>query len=264
MELLVRNNRLREFSGVNLTVGLGAAVNFERFGEVRTGYGDDRLTQLGDVDNHFVTGDGEDIMRGGLAGDEMHGGTGNDTMLGQDGNDTLYGDDGDDMMRGHTGRDELYGGAGTASLYGDAGHDLLDGGAGNDLLEGGAGNDTLMGGPGSDTLYGGTGRDLLYGGGGADTFAFRTEAEANRDRIADFTGADVISLAEIDANTGQNGNQSFLFIGSERFSGTAGELRLIERGANTVVAADTDGDGNTDFSFKVLGYTGLTESDFLL
>jgi Ca2+-binding RTX toxin-like protein len=64
-----------EFSGVNLRPGNGAAVvNFERFGAVRTGFGDDRITQLGTVDNTFVTGLGEDIIAPGLGFDRVDGG----------------------------------------------------------------------------------------------------------------------------------------------------------------------------------------------
>jgi hypothetical protein len=49
------------------------------------------------------------------------------------------------------------------------------------------------------------------------------------DHILDFTpGTDRIELDRIDANTLLAGNQAFSWIGSNAFSGSAGELRAYE------------------------------------
>jgi hypothetical protein len=123
-------------------------------------------------------------------------------------------------------------------------------------LFGGAGNDILIGGAGNDLLRGGRGADQLTGGGGADTFQFRSvldspATQSGRDSILDFASGDVIDLAAIDANTKIDGDQAFTFIGSEAFSGSAGQLRATGSGNSWLVEADVDGDGVADLQIVV-------------
>jgi Ca2+-binding RTX toxin-like protein len=106
----------------------------------------------------------------------------------------------------------------------------------------------------------------MVGGAGADTFIFGPVREARRDLIRDFDVADgdQIKLTRIDADTGSNGNQAFAFIGEERFSGDAGELRFRSGGEKTVVSGDTDGDGSADLRIVLFGDVALGEDSFLL
>jgi hypothetical protein len=177
--------------------------------------------------------------------------------------DVIHGMGGNDVLRGGGGPDRLSGGAGNDVLQGGPGHDVLLGGPGADTLVGGRGNDRLFGGPGADLLVGGPGRDVLSGGGGADVFRFTHPAEAGlgmgSDVITDFVpGIDTLDLAAMDADATRGGDQAFRFVGSEAFSGRAGELRV----AGGIVAGDLDGDGQAEFEIDV--GAALQASDILL
>jgi parallel beta-helix repeat protein len=167
---------------------------------------------------------------------------------------------------GTSGRDVMNGTAGNDVFNGLAGNDKLSGFGGVDLLTGGGGLDTLDGGAGNDVLHGGTGKDILIGGTGADRFVFKTVAEAGKgtgqDQIRDFSRAqgDKIDLGNIDAHTGQSGNQTFTYIDSKAFSGQAGQLRY----ANGHVEGDVNGDRVADFQIDIANHHALQASDFFL
>jgi len=216
-------------------------------------------------------GAGKDKLYGGSGNDKLNGGAGADKLYGGSGNDTLKGGGGNDTLQGGKGRDTLDGGAGKDKLYGDAGADKLYGGSGNDTLTGGGGNDKLVGGKGRDKLYGGSGADDLYGGAGADTFIFKSVkdskvAKSGRDTIYDFNGkgGDRIDLKAIDANTKVGGNQKFDFIGTDKFSKTAGELRYEKKKSDTYIYGDVNGDGKADFAIHLDDPLSLSKGYFLL
>ena len=149
--------------------------------------------------------------------------------------------------------------------------DTINGRAGNDTIDGRAGNDLLKGAAGDDHLIGGAGVDKLYGGRGADSFVFKAVADfapssAGRDTVLDFSRrqGDAIDLKAIDADRTQGGNQAFDFIGSGRFSDTAGELRYRKAAGDTFVYGDVDGDGRADFSLRIDGGFALAKGDFIL
>lgn len=225
----------------------------------------------GTGNDQLYGGEGRDVLYGGTGNDEAYGGAGNDQLYGGVGKDVLYGGAGRDVLYGGTGNDELYGGAGNDELNGGTGKDILAGGAGNDTLRGGDGNDEISGGAGNDRIVGGKGADLLSGGSGKDMFVFNTLTDStlktsDRDTILDFNGkaGDRIDLSGIDANTGASGNQSFSFIGSDKFSGKAGELRFEKTASDTFVYGDVDGDGTADFAILVAGNTTLLKDYFVL
>ena len=125
----------------------------------------------------------------------------------------------------------------------------------------GAGDDVIRPGDGFNMIYGGLGADELYSG-GADTFVYRSTAEsavAAPDAIIFFNFFDMIDLSAIDADTEAVGNQAFKFIGSEAFSGTAGELRLVDDNSVWTVEGDVDGDSLADFAMIVV----LGAGDFI-
>ena len=118
---------------------------------------------------------------------------------------------------------------------------------------------------------------MLRGGDGNDMFDYNHVAEfhsAVRDSILDFTsGSDKINLADIDANTLVAGDQGFIWIGSNAFtgnsaagSGVPGELRAYQSGDTWIVEGDVNGDGIGDFQIAVVLATSdpLVASDFLL
>ncbi|MFD1328313.1 calcium-binding protein [Mycoplana ramosa] len=141
--------------------------------------------------------------------------------------------------------------------------------AGNDTLLGNGGDDFLFAGSGNDKINGGLGRDRLYGESGADTFIFTsfkhsTASPTSRDTIYDFTSEDVIHLATIDANTKLTGNQAFSFIGTNAFTGKAGQLMYKKMSSDTYIFADLNGDKKADFSIHLDDAITLRAGDFIL
>ena len=167
----------------------------------------------------------------------------------------IWGGNSDDIVRGNADANVMHGGDGD---------DRVLGRKGADTITGDAGDDTLKGNGGADVLFGGAGDDKLVGGRGADTFAF-TETGWYRDRIVDFgRGKDVIDLSAIDARSGSSADDAFTFIGRERFSGEAGELRYRVKDGNAILRGDTDGDGRADFAIHLKNVTHLDTDDLIL
>jgi Ca2+-binding RTX toxin-like protein len=141
------------------------------------------------------------------------------------------------------------------------GHFRFFGGKAADVLKGGANNDILLG---------NFGADQLTGGGGADTFRYDATSDSNStltDHILDFaSGTDKIELTRVDANDLVAGNQGFSWIGSNAFSGSAGELRVFQQGGDWIVQGDTNGDGVADLVITVTpdGPLPLVQTDFFL
>ncbi|MEM7236751.1 MAG: M10 family metallopeptidase C-terminal domain-containing protein, partial [Pseudomonadota bacterium] len=249
--------------------------------------GGNRLTG-GDGDDELIGRPGSDTLDGGAGSDVLRGGSGDDSLLGGGGTDTLSGGAGNDALNGEAGEDTLFGGAGddelegrnaTDRLFGGTGDDILDGGKGNDTIEGGPGNDTLVGGADADTLVGGAGDDVIEGGNGADTlagsagrdlFLFASvddSPEGAADRIVDFQlGRDGIDLSMIDADPGISGDQPFIFIGQDEFTGAAGELRLhlLPDSDQSRIEADIDASGIGDLVITLDGLIVLDAGSFIL
>ncbi len=145
--------------------------------------------------------------------------------------------------------------------------DILTGSDAANVLNGGGGNDALAGLGGNDVLRGGAGREAMTGGLGSDIFDFDYTSDsavgANRDRIPDFTGADWIDLAGIDANAAAGGNQAFAFVGQQAFS-AAGQVRFYVDGNRTIVEVNTAGAGGSEMEIELAGALALAESDFIL
>lgn len=229
-----------------------------------------RLT--GNMGNNVLGGNqGADTLIGKAGNDRLFGGDGNDKLLGGLGFDRLFGGSGNDFLAGNIGADTLDGGVGNDTILGGDGRDRLVGGMNIDRLVGGSGNDTLFGGLGNDSLIGGSGKDRMTGGSGADHFIFTDRLDsgtrpAGRDVITDFVRGqgDKINLSAIDANLRFVGNQTFEFVGTDRFSGSAGELRYQQTNGTTLIFADLDGDRRADFSIELSRQIPLHEHDFFL
>ncbi|MGO1079301.1 calcium-binding protein [Inquilinus sp. CA228] len=210
-----------------------------------------------------VIGSGQDDrITGNEAGNRLLGGDGHDRMSGGGGTDYLYGDAGNDVLEGGAGDDSLHGGADNDVLMGQESQDLLYGNDGADVLDGGSDHDWLEGGAGQDTLTGGSGSDNFNYYAVSDSEA----GQGTRDVITDFsqTEGDEIWLTQIDADTTEDGSQSFTFIGTATFGGTAGELRYEHQDGNTLVRGDTNGDGQADLEIVLVGTINLNERDFVL
>ncbi|MFD1329486.1 cadherin-like domain-containing protein [Mycoplana ramosa] len=268
-----QGNTITGNSGANILKGLG---------------GNDRLSGGGGNDC-LDGGNGNDVLNGGAGADKLLGGAGDDTYVVDDAGDCVVevaGGGSDTVEAGcsytlaaHVERLTLtgvgnYSGTGNTlanRIVGNAAANVLKGLDGNDVLLGGRGNDRIHGGNGSDRIAGDAGADMLSGGSGCDTFVFRsvsdsTLASAGRDTIVDFSKAagDRIDLSAIDARPASSADNAFVFIGKAAFTKCAGELRYQKSGSDTLVLADTDGDGRADFSILVSGSVAFAKGDFLL
>ncbi len=157
------------------------------------------------------------------------------------------------------------------NLTGSGFDDKLTGNELANTIKAGRGDDQIAGGNGRDSMTGGGGADKLSGGKGADSFIFLSNGDStvgagSRDTIADFSHAqhDKLGLNAIDANGNTKVDNAFTFIGDDAFSKHAGELRFEASGANTLVSADTDGNGKADFAFLVTGDIHLVKRDLIL
>ena len=303
-----------EANFINIPLGGATKVGGSGDDELNGTPYDDTLSGAGGDDSLYGFAD-DDVLNGNDGNDLLDGGAGADTMTGGTGDDTYYVDNVlDIVVEGANGGEDrvvssinytlganlelldLRAGAGLAvtgignnldnniqgnaqnnSLIGGAGNDVLAGGYGNDTLNGGGGNDSLLGNEGNDVLNPGPGLDVMDGGEGADRYVFIPSGMSTTqiDRIYFSTpDGDVIDLSLIDAIAGGADN-AFSFIGTNAFSGTAGELRYDYLGvwdegprAGTTyhVSGDVDGDGMADFIIEIsqLGTTPPSLGDFIL
>jgi Ca2+-binding RTX toxin-like protein len=222
---------------------------------ISTFSGDD-IVITGRFNDTIRTHDNNDIVRSGAGNDFIdlgthddiaYAGRGDDHVIGREGTDRIHGQDGNDNLRGMAQRDFIYGGNG---------NDRVDGGDGADLVKGDAGDDIVIG---------GAGRDILVGGAGSDTFLFTSAdfaggASASLDRITDFSpgDGDIIDLSGIDANTA-TGTQddAFVYLGTEKFTKRAGELRLQVTSKGAFLFGDVNGDGKHDIAITLAHVTTL-------
>ena len=200
--------------------------------------------------------------------------------------DTIVGDDGDNVIEGFGGGDSLDGGAGTDTISFATRSEgfLIDLAAGvsttldfdsgsSDVIRnfenviGSDARDRIVGDDGDNRIDGGDGGDDLTGGRGADVFVFgdadsRFEAEFGLfDRIADFSSPEG---DRIDLTGFVTGSPALAFIGSEAFSGRAGEARFEADAFRTKVLLDLDGDFRADKTIVLSGAHDLTLGDFIL
>ena len=128
---------------------------------------------------------------------------------------------------------------------------------GSDVLIGGSANDLLIGLKGKDQLTGGRGADLLIGGKSKDTFLYKhvkhsRPGEGKSDHLLDFGRKDRINLTEV--------AKQLRFIGSDPFTGTAGDVRFD----NETLELDKNGDGTADLALLMPGTESIKSSHLIL
>ncbi|PYF09241.1 hemolysin type calcium-binding protein [Rhodobacter viridis] len=265
---------------------------------VVTGEGTDHLSNV----EWIIATDRNDVIlwnnsSGTYTDFRFEGGAGNDSLSASDGDDTLMGGSGSDTMVGGEGSDtyevdrstdvvieiDPYGyhdtvissvsytlGAYVENLTLSGTASRGTGNALNNALTGTAGDNTLSGDAGADTLLGGLGQDTLDAGADASSDVFQFTAVADSasgaaDRVLNFNIAqDRLDLSDVDADARDSGNQSFSFLGTAAFTGTAGELRVSQSGGMTYVQGDTDGDGTADLVIELAGTLTLSAGNFYL
>jgi Ca2+-binding RTX toxin-like protein len=240
--------------------------------------------------DQVTTGAGDDNIVGGAGDDSVSSGSGNDSIRfsgASDGFDWVDGGSGYDVIEAmakgtiiglHSiaGVEEISAkGFSSVVIKGSSVADTLDFTnvvlTGIAKVSGGTGDDVLKGSAGSDVIFGDAGADRLAGGSGSDVFGYALSGDStvtSYDSIVDFTvGVDRIDLSAIDAVAAkqQRGDQAFTYIGSNAFSGVAGQLRVDMSDPNvTHVYGDLNGDKVADFRIDVVGSVQLHSSDFIL
>lgn len=250
-----------------------------------------RGTSVSDVingssgDDHLFGLAGDDILNGGQGNDSLYSGTGTDQLIGGQGNDSYYIDSSTTTIVENPGEgfDSVYStvsytlsdnievlslfGSGLTGTGNDQGDSIFGDGTFASILIGGAGSDYIVGGAGDDTIAGRGGPDTMYGGGGADTFVFTALTDApvggSLTTIGDFVdGQDKIDLTAI-KTTGADPGQPLTFIGSNGFTGVAGQVHQVASSGNTIVEGDVNGDTVADFQIELVGTHTLQSSDFV-
>ena len=136
-------------------------------------------------------------------------------------------------------------------------HSIKIGLDGADRIIGNNTNDLLIGLKGNDKLFGAGGADVLIGGKGANRYRYTDVTDSlagkdGRDSIYGFRNKDKISLQGLDSELS--------FIGADKFSGTAGDVRFH----NETLRLDLDGDATADFAIALPGTTKLRASNLIL
>jgi Ca2+-binding RTX toxin-like protein len=258
------------------------------FGDLLTGSSGDDVIYGRDGNDTITAGGGNDVLIGGAGSDRLSGGDGDDVLEGGLGNNIIDGGDGFDLVTyagatggvraslglttmqvtGGSGRDQYIGiealeGSGFGDLLtGSDGDDIIYGRDGNDTITAGAGNDLLIGDAGSDRLTGGAGTDSMTGGARGDQFIFLAASDSAvgaGDIITDFHHGE---KDRIDLNGIFGGAANF--IGSDAFTGHAGEIRYALAGSDLLLSGDVDGNGIADFEIHLLGISTIGASDFIL
>jgi|GEM_PF-375242 len=117
----------------------------------------------------------------------------------------------------------------------------------------GNGDDTFIGSDQADNFFhsdfsAGNGTDVYWGGAGDDTYSFGQG-------LSQFDGTTIMDFAEgdvIDLNTNPFSVVPITtFLGTDAFTGTAGEYRYYHSGGQTFVEYDGDGDGSADGTLTI-------------
>jgi|GEM_PF-940063 len=135
---------------------------------------------------------------------------------------------------------------------GTAGADIINGTIRGDQINGLDGNDVINGGVGNDGISGGQGVDILTGGSGRDNFRFidLSDAGLTPDHITDFEAGDSITLGD-GSGTAEDPDLPIIFLGTDAFTGQAGEVRYVKGGGVTIIEVDSDGDGTADHLIQI-------------
>jgi Ca2+-binding RTX toxin-like protein len=236
-----------DFTGVE-SFTIKASQSYDRGESIKTGSGADILYLYG----------GNDTLDGGRGADALYGGKGNDTYV--------VDNAGDRVVEDRSAGTDLVLSSVSYALTANTEHLTLSGSGKINATGNGLAN-TVIGNAAANVIDGNAGQDVLTGGGGKDRFVFDDgdsgRLETSADTITDFAKGDRIDLSGIDARKG-SGDNAFTFIGTDAFTGKAGELAYHLSGDHLLIEADIDGDRQGDFALIVDGVAKLVAADFIL
>lgn len=258
--------------GVSLKLGNGSANGFASSIRTVGGVAVSDTDTLRNIDNVVGT-DFADQIEGNTGRNVLDGGLGDDSFVFTFGGDRLDGGGGTDSL---SFAPPITGATFTRNLTIDLASSVrVEGSSEVTTLSGienvtsGDGNDTISGTSGDNLIVGAGGFDRMTGSGGNDTFLFRFASDigleaGRRDVITDFANGDRIDISLLPVTSGQFGLE-LSFIGEDRFSGDAGEVRFnVAPGGNTLVSIDLDGDREADARLQINGRHDLSDADFVL
>lgn len=142
------------------------------------------------------------------------------------------------------------------------GERTLNGTKRKDVLTGNILANTINGRKKNDWLQGGLGADVLIGGKGKDRYVYVSADESTpsaRDTVR-LGKKDRFVFSSFDGDSTTEGHQKLSFIGRQAFSGLAGELRA----SRSLLEADLNGDGISDFALNLRGGHVLERTNLLL
>ncbi|MEL6419603.1 MAG: calcium-binding protein, partial [Pseudomonadota bacterium] len=216
-----------------------------------------------EFDDILIGSERADILKGEGGNDVISGNAGDDTISGGNRGDQLFGGEGNDWIDFRSSTEgvivdlfsqEVFGGDGEGDLM--VGFENVFGSLENDIISGGDGRSILRGMEGNDLLIA-THSDVLFGGFGADTFIFNSEMangfeQSGRIVVSDYSPGDEKDQIIFDFDLEE------ITYGSQ-LSGIENELLIRERGDNTLLIFDRDGDSSPELEIILKGI-----SDFIL
>ncbi|HEY0312959.1 MAG TPA: calcium-binding protein [Allosphingosinicella sp.] len=260
---IVWNLKTNSFSG-----GPDSFANFEYFGAVTTGGGNDIITTASGGHNETInTGSGNDIVKVVDGADQVNGGSGIDrlvidytaatqsviTNVGPSANAALGGWDGEFYNNTDNSRVDyssiegfdIATGSGSDSITTADGNDLILTGLGDDVVHAAGGDDWVEGGGGNDTLDGGTGIDTLSYASAGSAVTVDLSNAAQQDTVG--AGLDTLSNFEILIGSAYNdtltGNG-----GANRIDGGAGADSMTGGAGDDVYIVDDNGDSEHELA----------------
>lgn len=258
-------------SGVSLKLGNGSASGFASSTRTVGAVTVNDIDTLRNIDNVVGTNFADQI-EGNSGRNVLNGGLGADSFVFSFGGDHLDGDGGTDTL---SFTPPITGATFTRNLTIDLSSSVRLEGVSEvttlseiENVTSGDGNDTITGTSGDNLIVGAGGFDRMTGSGGNDTFLFRFASDIGleagaRDVITDFAEGDRIDITLLPVTSGQF-DLELSFIGEDRFSGEAGEVRFnVAPGGNTLVSIDLDGDREADARLQINGRHDLSEADFV-
>ena len=254
---IVWNLKTNSFSG-----GPDSFANFEYFGTITTGGGNDIITTASGGHNETInTGSGNDIVKVVDGADQVNGGSGIDrlvidytaatqgviTNIGPNANAALGGYDGeyynntDNSRVDYTSIESFHiaTGSGNDSITTGDGFDLILTGLGDDIVHAAGGDDWVDGGGGNDTLDGGSGIDTLSYASAGSAVTVDLSNTAQQDTV----GAGLDTLSNFETLIGSAHNDTLTGDGgANRIDGGAGADSMTGGAGDDVYIVDDNGD----------------------
>ncbi len=171
------------------------------------------------------SGDGDDVVYGGLNADTITVGNGNDQIDAGDGDDAVYTGNGNNTVALGTGTNSLASGNGNDTVSAGDGVNTINVGAGTNSITVGDGNNAITTGAGNDTILTGNGANVIHDAGGTIT-------------ITTGTGNDAITTAGGGGTIAAGDGNNTVTVNSTSGSTDTYTISTSGNGTNTITGGD--------------------------